>query len=202
MSLTLWSRLADLRAKTIGIGASIAAMALVGTMAPALADPVSPEGIWYTKGNESIIKFQACKTAFCGTVVWLKEPTEADGSPKLDTKNPDKTKQTQPMIGVEVFSGMTPVDDHWKGKAYNADDGKTYDITFTVKSDKVENDIANVRGCIMGFLCGTEQFTRAPEVPGGDPTIASASATPGPLGKPAKAHAPKKDAAAASATKK
>ncbi len=81
------------------------------------------------------------------------------------------------MIGLEIFSSMTPADDHWKGKAYNADDGKTYDVTFTVKTDKEPNDKADVRGCILGFLCGTETFTRTDEVPGGDPTAGSATAS-------------------------
>ena len=194
MSQTLRSRFAGLHVKPLLMGATVTTMSLMGTIAPSFADPVSPEGLWYTKGKESIIKFQPCQTTFCGSVVWLKTPTGADGAPVLDTKNPDKTKQKQPMIGVEIFTGMTPVDDHWKGKAYNADDGKTYDITFTVKTDKDPNDSADVRGCILGFLCGTETFTRASEVPGGDPTLTAASTT-APAAKTAKPHAAKKDSA-------
>jgi uncharacterized protein (DUF2147 family) len=193
MSQTSRSRRADLNVKSIVLGAAVATMALVGTIVPSFADPISPEGLWYTKGDESIIKFTPCKTSFCGSVVWLKEPNGPDGKPMVDAKNPDKTKQSQPMIGVEIFTGMTPVGDHWKGKAYNADDGKTYDITFTVKTDKEPNDNADVRGCILGFLCGTENFRRAAEVPGGDPTLTAAATTP--AGKGAKAHSSKKDTA-------
>lgn len=193
MSQASRSRLAERSMKPLALGAAFATLALVGTVVPSFADPISPEGLWYTKGDESIIKFTPCKSSFCGSVVWLKEPAGPDGKPMLDAKNPDKTKQSQPMIGVQIFTGMTPVEDHWKGKAYNADDGKTYDITFTVKTDKAPNDKADVRGCILGFLCGTETFTRATEVPGGDPTLA-ASATP-PTAKSAKPHSAKKDTA-------
>ena len=176
MSQTFRSRFAAFSFKQVVVGAGVAAAAVTGTMAPAVAEPISPEGIWYTKGSESIIKFQPCKPTFCGTVVWLKDPLDPNGAPLLDAKNPDVTKRSRPIIGVEIFSGMTAADDHWKGKAYNADDGKSYDITFTVRTDKEPNDKADVRGCILGFLCGTESFTRATEVPGGDPTLSPASA--------------------------
>ena len=44
-----------------------------------------------------------------------------------------------------------------------------------MKTDKEANDIADLRGCILGFLCQTETFKRAKEVPGGDPTLTTAS---------------------------
>ena len=66
---------------------------------------------------------------------------------------------------------MKADDDHWTGKAYNPEDGKFYDITFKVKTDKEDNDQADLRGCILGFLCQTETFNRAKDVPGGDPVL-------------------------------
>ena len=82
------------------------------------------------------------------------------------------------MIGLDVFTKMAEDSDHWKGKAYNAEDGKTYDVTFAVKTENSPNDVADVRGCLLGFLCRTEQFKRAAQVPGGDPTAsADAAAT-------------------------
>ncbi len=137
---------------------------------------VSPEGIWYTKDQESIIRVHTCPEGnglFCGTLVWLKEPTETDGSAKLDALNPDPSKKTNPMIGTDILLHMKADSDHWKGNAYNPEDGKVYDITFKVKSEKADNDVADLRGCVFGFLCRTETFSRASEVPGGDPTLAA-----------------------------
>ncbi len=190
MSQTIRSCFAAIPLKELVTGASLATAAWAGMATLAQADPVSPEGFWYTKGSESIIKFQPCKPTFCGSVVWLKDPTDAAGATKLDEKNPDVSKRTKSIIGLEIFSGMVAADDHWKGKAYNADDGKTYDVTFTVKTEKEPNDKADVRGCILGFLCGTETFTRTMDVPGGDPTAATAAANP-----KSKAHPVKKDTA-------
>ena len=162
--------MAAFAAIVLGIGASSAA-----------ADPVTPVGIWYTDGDESIIKVHNCTTdadTFCGTLVWLKEPKESDGSPKLDKLNKDPAKKNKPMVGLDILIGMKSDDDHWTGKAYNPEDGKFYDITFKVKTDKEENDQADLRGCLLRFLCKTETFNRAKEVPGGDPT-ADAGATAG-----------------------
>ncbi len=145
-------------------------IAIAGGLATdAKAEAASPDGIWYTKGQESIIKVHPCGDSggpLCGTMVWLKEPTETDGSPKLDKLNKDPAKKGKPMIGLDILLNMKPDEDHYKGKAYNPEDGKFYDITFKVKED----DSADLRGCVLGFLCQTETFTRAKEVPGGDPT--------------------------------
>ena len=107
----------------------------------------------------------------------MKDPTDADGSPKVDTLNKDPAKRGKPMIGLDVFSKMVEDDDHWKGKAYNAEDGKTYDVTFAVRTANSPNDVADVRGCLLGFLCRTEQFKRAAQVPGGDPTASADAAS-------------------------
>jgi uncharacterized protein (DUF2147 family) len=166
---------------------SLLAAAIVlsfGLTSSAFSAPTVPEGIWYTKDNESIIKVKPCVSTagdFCGTLVWLKEPNETDGTPKLDKLNKDPAKRSSPLIGLEILVDMGADGDHWTGKAYNPDDGKMYDITFRVKTTKEPNDQADLRGCVLGFLCQTETFTRASEVPGGDPTEADATA-------PAKKH--------------
>ena len=158
------------------------------------ADPASPAGIWYTDGDESIIKVHGCTddpTIYCGTLVWLKEPTEADGSPKVDKLNKDPAKKNKPMIGIDILLNLKSDDDHWTGKAYNPEDGKFYDVTFKVKTDKEENDQADLRGCLFRFLCKTETFNRAKEVPGGDPTTTADAGSNGAL----KRHKGKKDSA-------
>jgi hypothetical protein len=49
-----------------------------------------------------------------------------------------------------------PGADQWEGEVYNANDGKTYSSTIKpVGSDKLE-----IQGCVLGFLCGGETWTR------------------------------------------
>lgn len=185
MSQANWSR-------PLGVfGVAAAAILYFGGSTYAIAAPIPPEGIWYTKDDESIIRVRPCTldpSTFCGSLVWLKEPKEADGSVKLDKLNKDPVKQGKPMVGLELLLDMKADDDHWTGKAYNPEDGKFYDITFKVKTETEENDKADLRGCILGFLCQTETFTRAKEVPGGEPSLSDAT--------PVKKHkGSKKDAA-------
>ncbi len=164
-----WTRLAAFAALASTTG-------LVALTAPAAAAATTPEGIWYTDEHDSIIKVHPCADGndkFCGSIVWLKDPTESDGSPKVDKLNPDASKRGNPMVGSEILVGMIEDGDHWKGHAYNPEDGKLYDITFKVKTGKELNDTADLRGCVLRFLCKTSTFTRAGEVPGGEPTLAS-----------------------------
>lgn len=186
MSFANKNRPRGLTASIAGLGAG----AYLLWSGAAMAAPTAPEGIWYTKDDESIIKVKPCADAadaFCGTLIWLKEPKESDGTPKVDKLNKDPAKKNKPMVGLEILVNMTADSDHWKGKAYNPEDGKFYDITFKVKTDKEDNDQADLRGCILGFLCQTETFTRAKEVPGGEPVLADAA--------PGKKHKGKKDPA-------
>lgn len=161
------------------------------TVVASAQTPVTPEGIWYTKGQESIIRVRACAEepeAYCGSIVWMKAPTDENGAPKVDKYNRDPAKRNRPMLGTEILLPMTPEKDHWTGHAYNPEDGKTYNITFKVTTEQQENDTADLRGCVLGFLCKTEQFTRAAQVPGGEPTVADAGTTKKHRSKQASAH--------------
>jgi hypothetical protein len=46
--------------------------------------------------------------------------------------------------------------EQWEGQVYNAKDGQLYSSTIKpVSSDQLE-----IRGCVLGFLCGGETWTR------------------------------------------
>ena len=44
----------------------------------------------------------------------------------------------------------------WQGEVYNAENGKTYDAKISLTSA----DVLRIEGCILGFLCGGEDWTR------------------------------------------
>jgi uncharacterized protein (DUF2147 family) len=184
------------------IAASISAIIASSSAFAASTLPLDPSGYWSTKDDESIIRISPCVTPaattpaaatppaptppaaapagtssapYCGTLVWLKEPLEK-GVPKTDTENPDKEKRSRPLIGLELLTELSADKDHWKGKAYNADDGKIYDITFKVIPDKVKGDTGEITGCVLRILCMSETFTKVQSVPGGDPTLPAAAA--------------------------
>ncbi|MEJ0095820.1 MAG: DUF2147 domain-containing protein [Methylocella sp.] len=132
---------------------------------PAAATPDDPSGLWFTKNNGSIIKIAPCAAFYCGALVWLKEPNDPDGKPRSDKYNEDPAKRGQPMIGIELLIDLAPEKDHWRGKAYNPEDGKTYDITFKTITDKTPGDKAEIEGCILKILCKTDVFTRTQAIP-------------------------------------
>jgi uncharacterized protein (DUF2147 family) len=123
--------------------------------APASADPA---GTWLTEAGRSRVRVAACGSALCGTVVWLKEPTEPDGRPKLDKNNAEASKRTRPLVGVQILLGAKPAGpSKWTGQVYNAEDGKTYDGTLT----EVSPTSVKLEGCALGgLICKSQNWTR------------------------------------------
>ena len=88
---------------------STIALSIVGPrmILPALA--ADALGTWYTANNESQVRITNCGGALCGTLVWLKEPIDpATGRPKTDKNNADASKQSRPLLGVQIVLGMKP----------------------------------------------------------------------------------------------
>jgi len=181
-----------------------AALVFAG-VGPALA--LDPTGDWRVEDGAANIRVAECNGAMWGVVVWEKD------TGGIDENNPDKTKATRPTLGMAVLHEMKKKAgaDQWAGKVYNPENGKFYTSTIKISDpDKLE-----IQGCVMGFLCGGETWTRiAPTIPSspsnnaaklpqsGQPKIAQPANQPkmaaaAPAATPAKAAAPKKGAAAA-----
>jgi uncharacterized protein (DUF2147 family) len=124
---------------------------------PALA--ADPTGTWYTGDKDSQVRIANCGGALCGTLVWLKEPNDpATGRPKTDKNNADASKQSRPLLGVQIVLGMRPSGtDQWSGSVYNASDGKTYSGSFTL----TDANSAELKGCVLSVLCKSQTWTRA-----------------------------------------
>lgn len=117
-----------------------------------------PEGTWLSQDGGTKVRLSDCGGKLCGLVVWLKEPTDGSGKPKTDVHNPDASKRSRPMMGLQVVHGLMPDGaNRWSGSIYNADDGNTYSAHMTVG----DGNTADVQGCVLGFLCKTQKWTRA-----------------------------------------
>ena len=116
-----------------------------------------------------------------GAVSWEKQPGGRDEN------NPDASKKTRPTLGMATLIDMKkkPGADQWEGQVYNAKDGQLYSATITpVGTDQLE-----IKGCVMGFLCGGETWTRvSPPIPL-SPANAMAKGAPKPTGAAPKAPA-------------
>ncbi|MCP5081868.1 MAG: DUF2147 domain-containing protein [Alphaproteobacteria bacterium] len=114
-------------------------------------------GVWADENGDSNIKIAPCGQALCGNVVWLKAPTDDTGRPKTDINNPDETLRVRPVLGLKIIAGLMfdPDNSSLKGKVYNADDGKVYDLYLKPKGQVME-----VEGCLLQILCDTQTWTR------------------------------------------
>ena len=118
----------------------------------------NPEGTWLSEDGGTKVKLSNCGGKYCGSVVWLKEPTDPKtGKAKTDALNPDPAKRSRPMMGLQVVNGLAPNgDNRWSGQIYNADDGKTYSAHM-----EPDTSTAKVQGCVLGILCKTMTWKRA-----------------------------------------
>ena len=123
---------------------------LVTCFAPALA--ADPTGDWKVADGVANIRVAECNGNMWGAVSWEKTPGGRDKS------NPDASKQSRPTLGMPILIDMKKKAgvDQWEGQVYNAKDGQFYSSTIKpVGSDQLE-----IQGCVLGFLCGGETWTR------------------------------------------
>ncbi|MCW9035208.1 MAG: DUF2147 domain-containing protein [Rhodospirillales bacterium] len=117
----------------------------------------SPKGIWLTESKKAHVEVYDCGDKLCGKIVWLKEPLDEKGMPKLDKENEDEKLRDKPLMGQNMISDMVADGENaWDdGTIYNAEDGKTYSSEMNMPNDKT----LNVSGCVL-FFCKEQVWTR------------------------------------------
>ena len=111
--------------------AALAFAMLAGT--PGLAFAGEPAGLWLTEDGDAKMKVSHCGGAICGNIAWLKQPNDESGRPKVDKNNADAGKRGRPCSASPIILAMKPDGgDRWSGQVYNAEDGKTYNGSFTL----------------------------------------------------------------------
>lgn len=108
------------------------------------------EKVWYNAEKTS--KIEIYKTAdgnFYGMIVWLKEPNDAAGKPRVDKNNKDASQQAKPLMGLLIlkrFKKSTKANEYESGNVYDPNNGKTYCGTITLKGKELK-----LRGNICGW---------------------------------------------------
>lgn len=137
--------------KTLLSAAMCAVLMIPASATASLA--ADAKGDWVRPNGASKIRISSCGNALCGKLIWLK-------TPRNDTANPDASKRDRPLVGVQIVQSMKPTKqaNQWKGKVYNAEDGKTY-------TGFIELTAANklkLEGCVMGgLICKGETWSRS-----------------------------------------
>ena len=101
-------------------------------------------GKWKLDDGSAIVEVYKNGDVYNGKIVWLQNPTEADGSPAVDSNNPDKSLRSHQLIGLNMLSGLKKSGSEYAGgKIYDPGNGKTYNCSM-----KVEGDVLKVRGSL------------------------------------------------------
>ena len=158
--------------RTIARTVVYSAFFLTTGLSSALA--ADPTGDWKVADGVANIRVAQCSGNMWGVVAWEKTPGGKDKN------NPDASKQSRPTLGMPILIDMKkkPGVDAWEGQVYNAKDGQLYSSTIKpVGTDQLE-----IQGCVLGFLCGGETWTRVgPPIPS---SPANSMAKGAPKGQP------------------
>lgn len=132
------------RSFSLGALLTMAAFAAHATTQP---DPI---GEWMVEKGYATIRIVDCNGQYWGVVA--SEQTSG-----TDKNNPDPRLRSRPTLGMPVLIGMKPTKpNEWSGEIYNSQDGRTYSANISL----LNPDTLKVQGCVMGFLCGGENWTR------------------------------------------
>ena len=116
-------------------------------------------GKWKLEDGSAIVEVYKNGNSYNGRIVWLSEPTEADGTPAKDSNNPDKSLRNRELIGLNMLHDLKQKgkNEYGDGKIYDPGNGKTYNCSM-----KVEGNVLKVRGSLdkKGLLGRTMDWFR------------------------------------------
>lgn len=129
---------------------AFAILLIVATGAAHTAPQSDPTGEWMVEKGYATIRIVDCSGQYWGVVA-------SEQTPGIDKNNPDPRLRSRPTLGMPVLMGMKPSKpNEWSGEIYNSQDGRTYSANISL----ISPDMLKVQGCVMGFLCGGENWTR------------------------------------------
>lgn len=109
-------------------------------------------GKWLSEDGDAIINIFEERGKVFGRIVWLKEPNNEAGHPKVDDKNPDPALQRRKILGLLIMKDFIYKKGlFWSdGSIYDPKSGKTYDANLELK----EKDTLSLRGYVGVSLIG------------------------------------------------
>lgn len=132
--------------------------ALISTFANA-QKPDAILGKWQNPTGEGRIEIYKKSDKYFGKIYWLQEPNNDQGTPKIDVKNPDPTKNNRPVKDLEILTNFVYKGKNvWAdGQIYDPKSGKTYNSKITLANP----NSLHLRGYIGISLFGrSETWTR------------------------------------------
>ncbi len=109
-------------------------------------------GTWVTGSGKGHVQIYKQGDQYFGKIIWLKEPNNEQGTPKLDKNNSDAARRSQPILGlVNLRDFKHAGGNKWEnGKIYDPEKGKDYSAQMTL----IDPNTLEVRGYIGITLIG------------------------------------------------
>ena len=115
-------------------------------------------GIWYNTEKSGKIKIFKEEGVYFGEIIWLEEPLNESGQPKVNENSPNAADHDDPIIGLRVLKNFTSEGDSKFSGGTIYENGKTYKCVITV----IDDNNLDVRGYVgIPALGRTEKWTRA-----------------------------------------
>jgi uncharacterized protein (DUF2147 family) len=124
----------------------LASLVLLASLAQDATAPEPPppepglEGLWLTQDEDGKVRIERCGERFCGRLVWMAEPLDADGEPRTDAKNPDPALRDRPLQGLKILDLGAAADRkgvHHDCRIYDAARGDRYRCKIRVEGDRL-----------------------------------------------------------------
>ena len=109
-------------------------------------------GKWLNEEGDAIINVFEDHGEIFGKIIWLKEPNNKEGHPKVDDKNPNPALRRRKTLGLVIMKNFVYKKGlFWSdGTIYDPKSGKTYDANLELK----EKDVLSLRGYVGISLIG------------------------------------------------
>jgi len=127
----------------------IVSIVIVALLKPVFAQTNAGDviiGVWETGSGKARVKIIKSGNYYYGRIVWLREPNNEEGKPKVDKNNPDETLRQTPLLGLRMLKSFEFKGDNlWEeGTIYDPESGSTYNCKINLE----DTNTMNIRGFI------------------------------------------------------
>lgn len=132
----------------------IACLAWTAVAMPAKAQtPALASGHWRTADGATIVEIKPCAQTLCGRLVWVREGADA-----RDERNPDRSRRSAPICGLNVFSQFRYEGGRWSGGSiYDPEAGEAIaGVSLGARGDALTLTVGR------GLFAGSETWRRVP----------------------------------------
>jgi uncharacterized protein (DUF2147 family) len=121
-------------------------------------NPDAIVGKWYNTEKDAKVEIFKEGNKYFGKIIWLQDPKDDTGKPKVDLNNSDVSKQQRKIIGLKILDNFQFNGGVWEdGTIYDPKNGKTYSCIIKKKDNKT----LEVRGFVGISLIGrTVEWTK------------------------------------------